>query len=425
MNRYLLDYIRKNSSDKLINKYLDFLKVDLDGFFYGRGGDVNSNYGALRELNLKFYLKTFYNLVLTSNAIKYNDANKNILSFISLPKDIEASFNINMIGSILRSNGNKIIKDIHSIKLYILLAKLNTKTPFNEILTKKTAEKLESYNNALTDYYKRFDFKGLFVSHGEPFINKFHIDIFKKLNIPSFIFLHGLPAIYDLETEKKSDYLLVWSEKIRDNYIAAGFEKSRIVVTGHPQVLSMPPKREIRNSLDDILVITTASNVWSPHNWDYNSFPDYDSSLLVLYCYSIQTVLQRLGINKVRLRLHPSVNKSWLLSFINRNFFILDTDTLETSIRKSSLVIGPTSTVCLQSMLLGVNYIVYELGNNKCDIHDFPLVPPFDGSDKDLIVTHNEDDLLYCLRSQCISNMSFIEKYVQPFDFTPVYKLLK
>ena len=44
MDKYLLKYIRDISKEELTRKYIDFLKVDLDGFFYANGGDVNINY---------------------------------------------------------------------------------------------------------------------------------------------------------------------------------------------------------------------------------------------------------------------------------------------------------------------------------------------------------------------------------------------
>ena len=424
MDKYLLKYIRDISKEELTRKYIDFLKVDLDGFFYANGGDVNINYGALRKIDLRFYLSFIKNIVFSKSAAKYKFRERNILSFVSLPISLEKDYDINLIGSFLQPTNTAFIKNWDTIKFKWLLSNLITQRTFNEIVTKQMALFLEEYNEKLTDYYSKYNFKALFVSHGEPFLYKYHIDIFKKLKRPSFIFLHGLPAIYNLKTEKNSDYLLVWGDKIKKNYINAGFDGDRIIVTGHQGFKSMPVIGKLRNSFDDILVATTASNVWSPHDWDYGTFPIYDSSLIVLYCYSVQSVLQRLGIKHVRLRLHPSVNKSWMKSFIDNDFYTLDTLNLSESLNKATLVIGPTSTICLEAMFARVNYVVYELGENKHDIHNFPLVPPFDGSDNNLIVVNTEEDLSYVLKNKFANSPNLLNGYLQPFDFGAINNVL-
>lgn len=424
MDKYLLKYIRDISKEELVKKYIDFLKVDLDGFFYANGGDINANYGALRTIDLKFYLSFIKNIVLSENAQKWLSRERNILSFVPLPLSLEKDCNISLIGSFLQPMNTPIIKNLETIKLKWILSHLITKRKFNEIVTYQTATLLEEYNEKLVNCYSKYNFRALFVSHGEPFLYKYHIDIFKKLKRPSFIFLHGLPAIYNLETEKNSDYLLVWGDKIKENYINAGFNVDRIIVTGHHRFKSIPVIGKLRNSFDDVLVATTASNVWSPHDWDYGTFPIYDSSLIVLYCYSVQNVLQQLGINHARLRLHPSVNRKWMKSFIDNDFYTLDTLSLSESLNKATLVIGPTSTICLEAMFAGVNYVVYELGENKHDIHNFPLVPPFDGSDDNLVVANTEEDLLYALKNKFLNSSNLLDGYLRPFDFEAINNVL-
>lgn len=424
MDKYLLKYIQRASKDELTKKYIDFLKVNLDGFFYAKGGDVNINYGALRKLDWRFYLSFISNIVFSESAGKYVLRERNILSFVPLPASLAKDYDINLVGSFLQPIDTALIKNWDTIKFKWLFSHWITQRNFNEMVTDQTVAFLEEYNEKLMDHYSKYNLKALFVSHGEPFLYKYHIDIFKKLNRPSFIFLHGLPAIYNLETEKNSDYLLVWGDKIKENYVNAGFEGSRIIVTGHHRFKSIPVIGKLRNSFDDILVATTASNVWSPHDWDYGTFPIYDSSLIVLYCYSVQNVLQGLGIKHVRLRLHPSVNKKWIKSFIDNDFYILDTLSLSESLNKATLVIGPTSTTCLEAMFAGVNYVVYELGENKHDIHNFPLVPPFDGSDDNLVVTNTEGDLSHVLKSGNVNSPKLLDGYLRPFDFGAINNVL-
>ena len=93
----------------------------------------------------------------------------------------------------------------------------------------------------------------------EYFINKYHLEIFKKINKPSFIFSHGLPGIYSKNVDNKSDYLLVWGEQIKLNYIKYGFDPNKIYVVGNPKYPLFPNKIKLRNTLKDVLVFTSSS----------------------------------------------------------------------------------------------------------------------------------------------------------------------
>ena len=43
---------------------------------------------------------------------------------------------------------------------------------------------------------------------------------------------------------------------------------------------------------------------------------------------------------------------------------------------------------------------------------NYPLIPPFDGSEKDVIVTKNEDELYQVLNDKCVQSKDFINRYV-------------
>lgn len=426
MEKYILKYLRDISYNPLISKYIDFLKVDLDSHLYGYGENLTTNYAAIRNVSIRFYYDFYKRFIRLKDAKSYIGDESNILSFINLPSYIENSYNINLLNSILQPIGyNKVIKSKSLIDFYWYYIRTITKKKFNEIISLECFEEFENYRKIIIEEYKKYNFKGLFVGNGEPFMFKFHLDIFKDLQRPSFIFLHGLPGIYKLETEKVADYLLVWGDNIKENYIEAGFDENKIKVIGHPRYNDIPTNIKLKNDLSDILVATTSSIEWSPQGWDLNNFPLYDRSLIILYCYSIQQALTINGVKHARLRVHPSVNKSWISKYIDTNFYTLDYLPLNDSLSKSSLVIGPTSSLWLESLLAGVNYLVYEPGINGRNIYNAPLVPPFDGSDSSLIVANSEEELSAMIKDRYILNTSIVERYIKPFDFSPVYELLK
>lgn len=424
MEKYILKYLQETSDNPIIAKYIDYLKVDLDSHLYGYGENLTTNYAAFRDVDFHFYYN-FYKKLLRLKKAKPNREKNNILSFVNLPNNIERQFNLNLIGSIVQPNGNKIIKSKSLVDFYLYYIKTITQQNFNKIITLESFLKFEEFKKQIIEEYRKYNFKGLFIGNGEPFMFKLHLDIFKELHCPSFIFLHGLPGIYKLDTEKVSDFLLVWGDKIKENYISAGFEENKIKVIGHPRYKEIPSNIKLKNDLSNILVTTTSSIAWSPHGWNLDKFPLNDRSLIILYCYSTQQALQKNGVTHARLRLHPSVNKSWIKKFIDNEFFTLDYLPLNESLKKSTLVIGPTSTLWLETLLAGVNYIVYEPGSNGMNLYNTPLVPPFDGSEPLLTVANNEEDLTYLIKNRYLNNTKIIKDYIIPFDFNKVNSLIK
>jgi len=422
MERYLIKYLQEITNSSIGKKWIDYLKVDLDGFIYAYGNNMNKNYPAPRTIDWKFYAVLLRTILRSENANKCLNSDSNILSFVSLPNEIEKEFNLNFIGSIVQASEKKIIYNKRLLQFLVFYSKLTREKKFNEVCTDKNFEELEEYRKVLLEEYLKYNFKGLFVGNGEPFMFKLHLDIFKELNIPSFIFLHGLPGIYKLDTEKKADYLCVWGEQIKENYIQAGFDPDRIIVTGHKRFNSIPHNINLRNSTEDILVTTTSSIDWSPQGWKAENFPIYDRSIIVFYCYSIQSVLQKAGVKHARLRVHPSVDKNWIMDYVDNSFYSIDTLPLNQSLSQATLVLGPTTTVWLESLLNGVNYLVYE---PKYDGAKSFLVPPFDGSDKCLQIAHDEQELYSMIKSEYVLDQSIIHRYIQPFDFSKVAGLLK
>ena len=229
------------------------------------------------------------------------------------------------------------------------------------------------------------------------------------------IALHGLPGRYNSIDDNRADYLLVWGDRIKEYHVRGGIGPDKILVTGHPeyspaapQALTVPGK--LRFSLGNILVLSKAMNGAQYSVEEVLT----DRGNLILYLYSIRKILQKNGVKRVTLRLHPSESVDWYRSFLPGGFFQFDNSPLHNSIARASLVIGPASTVFIESLIAGVNYLVYEPMLNGRDLLNLPVVPPFDGSEPGIPVANSEEDFQRLLSEGGAINPSVIPCYIKP-----------
>jgi len=291
---------------------------------------------------------------------------------------------------------------------------------FNQLISNDFIEELNHFEEILNLFFRDKIIKALFVPNDVSFFENLAIHSCKQIGVPSFIFLHGLPGRYNPIDENRSDYLIVWGEKIKENYIKAGINPDKIFISGHPYYKKIQ-SNTLKNDFDNILVITKSLN-GANHS---DGIILGDRANLLLYLYSVEKILKRIGVKSVRFRPHPSENGDWYLKFINTNFYKLDKGTLNQSIQNSSMVIGPTSTVFLESLYYGKNYVIYEPSNNNIDLINNRLVPPFDGTDSKIPVAKNEDELEYILKHKIIVELSCFSDYIKtPFDLSFVKKLI-
>lgn len=424
MERYFLKYLKDNCDNELIAKYVDYLKIDLDSYFYANGNEVlNENYPITRDVGLKYYLTFVARYLKSKSAKPFKNRDNNALSLVPFLSISEEECGINLLSPLFHPTTKVRLKEKTVVDFFLLYSDIKKKK-FNEVIDNDVFSKFEELKYKLIKLYSSYNFRGLFVGHGEPFIFKYHMEIFRNLSRPSFDMLHGLPGIYNLETEKIADYLLVWGEQIKQNYIDVGFDSQKIIVVGHPKYKKISSNIVLRNSFDDVLVVTTGAVIPSPHGWDIDKFPLYDLGLLVLYCYSVENVLKRIGINQSRLRLHPSINASWVVKYIDTDFYRIDRLPLNESLSKSTVVIGPTSTLLLEAMFAGVNYVVYEPSDEQGTLFKTPLVPPFDNSDANLEVAYSERQLEDMLRLGYKCNTLLLKNYISDFNFSKVVDIL-
>ncbi len=283
---------------------------------------------------------------------------------------------------------------------------------FRELITPEFIGEIKNYRQKLRTFYEKPTVKAIFVPNDMSFFENLSIKIFKEIDKPSFIFLHGLPGRYNILDDNRSKYLIVWGEKIKQHYVQTGFKPDKIFVSGHPYYKDFK-RTDLRFSFEDILIITKSMN-GAQHS---DKVRLADRGNLILYLYSIQKVLKEFGIKSVRFRPHPSENPDWYFRFLDPHFFKLDSETLQNSLTHSTLVIGPTSTVFLEALYYGADYLVYDPICENVDLINFPLVPPFDGSDRKVPVAKNEEEFRNLLQGKKTVDPSIFKDYIKtPFD---------
>lgn len=427
MDKYLLKYLTENAKTAISKKYIDFFKAELDWQLYVSETHMSGQYFRDRKKTLKEELLAFYqySYALTSPNNLKQSKNKKVLSTVYFPvKEALSAVGIDSYSPIWHPVGKKnIFGDLKTLQWHKDIQDRIRNNDFHLFLEPKFHEALEEFQQHLLAQYVKQDFRALFLYTDQYFYSKYSIEIFKKMNRPSFVFTHGMPGIYNQAVDDRADYLMVWSEKIKQNYIDAGFRESKVKVVGHPRYLNMPKAQDLRSDLSDVLVIPVSSVTWHQHTYDTPVVND--TSMVVLYLYQVQKTLEKLGVKKARYRSHPSINQEWIHAFLNQDFYSFDTEMLTTSLDRSSLVIGSNSTVLLEALISGVNYIAYDpKEDNGKNMSGYKAVPPFDGSEEKLMLSNDENELEQLLKSNHKTDYSLVLDYIQDFDLSVINELI-
>lgn len=296
----------------------------------------------------------------------------------------------------------------------------------NELISKDFIERLNSTKKILRNYFIETEHKALFVPNDVSFFENISLKIFKEIGLKSFVSLHGIPARYNALDENRGDYLLVWGEKIKDNYIKAGIDKNKIIVTGHPKYSLTQIKKIQRNGLENILILSSSLSGKPSSSYEVKVG---DRTNNLFYLYSIQKTLEKFNVKKVRLRCHPGENPQWYIRHLDMSFFEIDKIPLKSSLERATLVIGNTSTVLFESLYYGVNYIVYEpIQSDGSSLSGYPLYPPFDGSDSRVAWCNNTDDLAILISKKSLTEVEILVDYFnigKPFNVAVVQSLIE
>lgn len=412
MNRYyLLNYLKENNVKD--EEILFYLKYHLDYCIYHYGNHfVNprekDSYNKMKESGYLFLQRYYRFLKHNVRRLKNNNSGPKIISttHLNVAKELEKfGFDVHL-PPWSNEYDLRLKKWNFSANIAYIKKALQTFT-FKEFFTNEFYRRVFDLKEELKEYYVKNNFSAAIFPHDVMFFERLTISIFKELNKPSFVFLHGLPTIYTDYDNNQSDYLIVWGEKIKENFIAAGIDGEKIFVSGHPFYKEIKSQHPLMFSLTDILVLTRPMN----HGQHLKDITLFDRGNLILYLYSIQKVLKSYGVESVRLRPHPTENPDWYMQFIDSDFFKIDKDLLTRSLNKSSLVIGPSSTVMLDAVNSGINYIVYEPEKDGCNLLNFSSFNPFDGSDSRIPVAKNESQLMDILINKKSIDPDFFKDY--------------
>lgn len=412
-NEHLLNYI---SSERLLDDDIfDCLRYELAKHVYYYGDHFRypqEKSGSKMRVNKSngFAKKVIYKINSLFRPPEHTPLDSVIMS--------NAYFNFN---NKLAGLGHKIILPpwVNSKDKTIFYDKINknifkiqddlSNASFNYLISQDFLQLIFNFQEHYKKNLTSINIKALIVPNDMSFFENISLKIFKQLGIPSFIFLHGLPGRYNLIDDYRSDYLLVWGEAIKKHYINNGMAPEKILVVGHPLYTNLQLSTKLRFSFEHVLLLTRAID-GSTHS---DGVILEDRGNMIVYLLIIQKVLMRLGVKKAYLRPHPSEDINWYLKFLDRTFFIADQLQLNESLLRSTLVIGPTSSVFLEALYNGVNFVVFEPSEDK-RLFNYDAAPPFDGSDKRVPLASGEASLFHILSEKTQADVSIFEDYIQP-----------
>lgn len=292
---------------------------------------------------------------------------------------------------------------------------------FSDLLAPDARVRINDFSERLSSYFAVSGTRALIVPNDMNIFENLAIQACRRAGVRTMVALHGLPGRYNRFDDNRADFLLVWGEAIKRNYVRAGVPETKILVTGHPRYDGKPPAR-LRNTLDSVLVL--AQSV--PGGQFSDKFRSFHRQGMIAYLYQVQSALKSRGILQARLRPHPSDNPDWFKKFIDNGFYTLDTRPLAQALADSSLVVGPVSTVFLEALQSGVNYLVYEPGTPEVDTVGLERIPPFDRSDPRLTVCYTVPELKDALAILRPVDTSILRDYLgSGLDLEPVIRLIQ
>jgi hypothetical protein len=413
----LTDYVQR--SGRIAEADLDKLRFELNKRLYYYGGQFRRPpEGAKRFPDYRNIARTIRRLFVDSAAMLRRRTRADIQSnaYSSVNREIEK---LGYSVSLPPWTGATGVLSASTRRALNRLDRFFRQAAFWELQSQELFSITVQVESGLLDYYSTL--QGLVVPFDVRYYENVSIRLFRELAKPSFVFLHGLPGRYNSIDDNRADYLIVWGEAIKRHYVQAGVDSDKIIVSGHPD-LSGRQVTITRNATDDVLVVTKSMPGAQPISGE-TIVPDRSDS--ILYLYLIEDALKRRGVHRARFRPHPSENGAWYQRYLDPQFYNLDTSPLGESLKEATLVVGPTSTVLLNALVSGVNYLVFEPLRNGLDLLGYPIVPPFDGSDACLPVAHDIDSFDELLRKRAQVDQRIAQDYLNDsFDLSAIKRII-
>jgi hypothetical protein len=288
---------------------------------------------------------------------------------------------------------------------------------FNLVLSDDFQHRVYCLRDELREFFKKKHTPFMLLANDLTPIHRMAIDVCRELEIPTGIFLHGLPARYNHIDDSRADYLFVWGKKIKDNYIDAG-SKTNVVVVGHPNFSSF----NIGQVTPQNVVVLSRAICGAPSSSNIHRIDE--RGICIQHIYAVETALKKIGINHAILRLHPSENPEWYAKFMDKDFYSLDTNSLDYTLSHAKMVTGYISTVMLDTVLndipcypfvidKGSNVYADELVPPFCDRHEFPTACTV-------------DELVENIKAERSVKREHFDGYVSPlFDINKIIQFIK
>lgn len=231
------------------------------------------------------------------------------------------------------------------------------------------------YEEQFLKLLKEKNVRALVFANDLGFYENLSLKIAKKSEISSFVYLHGLPARYNNIDDNRADYLIVWGQGIKNLYVASGVSEEKILTLPHP-IYSNYEQTKLESNFDNVLVLSKAISA-TPCISTELILPD--RSTILLYLELVKENLKKLGVVKASLRLHPSEDPDFYDKNMPDEFYSIEKQTKNESLLKATLVVGPTSTMLLDTIKAGKNYILFDPVTDGLTLEGAPLVAPFTG----------------------------------------------
>ncbi len=415
-NISLIKYLKSYSSNKY---FIELLEYEINKRIYYYGDNFINPWKSTKSFREKMWANV-HNIYRLINSSYNKQRNPEIFS--------NAYFNLDSLTKEKRINivipfwsfrrEDKYIANIKYQRLFNRLDRIISRGNVGELISSSTFALVDYFIKESKNIIRKRNFIAAFFSNDLGFFDRLFIDIFKQLDILTFIFLHGLPGRYNSIDDNRADYLTVWGNQIKQNYIDKGVKEDKIIVSGHPLYKKEISSAELRFDLKDIVVLSRSiSGSPSSSNQEYID----NRGTCIIYLLIIKDCLMKFGVPNIKLRLHPSENPRWYSKHLNDSFFKIDSMSLSELLKSSSLVIGPTSTVFLEALYYGVNYIVFEPIHSKNS-----LVNPFDGSNQKIPVAKSENDLFHFLKNKIAVKRSVFSEYIRPdYNFDKILEIIQ
>jgi hypothetical protein len=414
-NNVYLEYILQNFDES----YIDSLLYELNSYLHYYGNHFNIDQPA--SIKNKFYQLAANGMLFNSqfSGKPFTEDQKIILSTAYV--DLQSRERGILSFSPPWSCGLK-RKTLSNNKLYVAFKRITRhfeKKSVKELMKPEFMQSVKAYESSFFSFIKNTGINALVTANDLAFFENISIKLAKQAGVPTFVYLHGLPARYNFIDDNRADYLMVWGDAIKENYRKVGFDPQKIIVTGHP-VYSNIKKVALKSSLENILVITKAMN-GTPHS-DAVRVSDRTHSLF--YLEVLKDGLKALGVKSARLRCHPSENPNYYVNQLTDSFYIIDHDNKDQSLQKTSLVVGPSSTFVFDTLNSGINYVLFEPSYQEKCLTGFELVAPFDGSGF-IKCCQNVTDFNEAIDPEKNINWARVKEYTgASFSLEPFYNLI-